>query len=71
MVGKCSGKEVSVKAIVNGYKVGDVVLVLRGPDGKPQKMEIRQLGIVGFYVKGLATCYYWTEKKITWDDCAA
>ena len=53
---------------VNGYRVGNEVFVLRGSDGKPQKMEIRQLGLIGFYVKGLATCFYWTEKGITWDE---
>ena len=53
---------------VNGYHVGNEILVLRGVDGKPEKREIRQLGIAGFYVKGLATCFYWTEKKATWDE---
>ena len=53
---------------VNGYKAGDVVCVLRGSGGKPQKMEIRQIGLIGFYVRGLATCFYWTEKGVTWDE---
>ena len=54
--------------IVNGYKIDDEVLVFRGPDGKPRNMPIRQLGVAGFYVRGLATCFYWTEKRVTWDE---
>jgi hypothetical protein len=57
-----------MKATVNGYQQDDHVLVLHGPDGGEQTMPIRQLGIVGFYVRGLATCFYWTEKGITWDE---
>ena len=55
---------------VNGHKVGDAVFVFHGNNGQPWKMEIRQLGIAGFYVRGLATCFYWTEKGVTWDEVA-
>jgi hypothetical protein len=54
---------------VNGHNIDDEVLVLRGSGFcKPRKMLIRQLGLIGFYVRGLATCFYWTEKGVTWDE---
>ena len=52
----------------NGYKLEDPVAIL-GADRKPvETREIRHLGAAGFHVKGLSTCFYWHEKKITWDD---
>lgn len=54
--------------VINGHGVDSEVVILRGPGGKPTKMPIRQLGIAGFYVRGLATCFYWTEKGTTWDE---
>jgi hypothetical protein len=54
------------KTTFNGYRLGDVVKILEGC-GEENK-EIRILGQAGFYVKTLATCFYWTEKGRTWDD---
>jgi hypothetical protein len=53
----------------NGYKLGDRVKIFaaQGLVGGEDK-EIRILGEAGFYVKTLATCFYWTEKGQTWDD---
>jgi hypothetical protein len=53
---------------VNGHHVDDEVLIFHGFGGRSQEMKIRQLGFVGFYVRGLATCFYWTEKGTTWDE---
>lgn len=54
-------------ATVNGYSVGDTVLV-RDAEGKiVEKRIIRYIGVAGFRVKGLATCFYWTEQGTMWD----
>lgn len=54
----------------NGYKIGDHVkiFVVRGSMNSGEDKEIRILGEAGFYVKTLATCFYWIEKGQTWDD---
>ena len=62
--------------VINGRRVGDEVGIYTGsatgPDGSRGRVikayTIRKIGIAGFQVKGLATCFYWHEKKITWDD---
>lgn len=53
----------------NGYRLDGVVRILDGgaPAGD-ERRTIRILGEAGFYVKGLATCFYWLEKGKTWDD---
>jgi hypothetical protein len=58
------------RKVFNGYKLGDHVRILeiREVVGGGEDKEIRILGEAGFYVKGLATCFYWTEKGRTWDD---
>jgi hypothetical protein len=54
---------------VNNRHVGDQVVVFGGiMRNKAYKATIRQLGIIGFYVKGLATCYYWHEQERMWRD---
>ena len=52
---------------LNGRRLGDSVAVILSDD-KRERREIRILGEAGFYVKGLATCFYWTEKGRAWDD---
>lgn len=53
--------------VVNNRHVNDSVVVFGGVMGdKPYKATIRQLGIVGFYVHGLASCYYWHEIGRLW-----
>ena len=57
--------------VVNGYKAGDVVGIKKVGSGSflaLEKYTIRRVGPAGFLVKGLATCFYWHEKKTTWDD---
>ena len=39
-----------------------------GAPAGDERRTIRILGEAGFYVKGLATCFYWLEKGKTWDD---
>jgi hypothetical protein len=51
---------------VNNRTVGDSVVVFGG--NKLYKVTIRQIGIVGFYVNGLATCFYWHEVGRLWRD---
>jgi hypothetical protein len=54
---------------INNRKVDDPVVILGGIMlDKPRRATIRQLGIVGFYVHGLATCYYWHEIGRLWRD---
>ena len=54
---------------INNRKVDDPVVILEGiMRNKPRRATIRQLGIVGFYVHGLATCYYWHEQDRMWRD---
>jgi hypothetical protein len=54
---------------LNGRNVGDLVVIYGGIMlNKSHKATIRQLGVVGFYVKGLATCYYWHEIGRLWRD---
>jgi hypothetical protein len=54
--------------IINGYKPDDNVLVFGRTPKDNKLMALRQVGIAGFYVKGLATCFYWHERGRTWDD---
>lgn len=56
--------------VINGCKADDDVVVLGSGLQEDKVMKIRQVGVVGFYVKGLATCFYWHEKEKTWDDLA-
>lgn len=54
--------------VVNGYKAGDTVGIKKAGSGALEKYTIRRVGPAGFLVKGLATCFYWHEKKTAWDD---
>lgn len=57
---------------INNRHVDDPVVVFGGVMfDKPYKATIRQLGIVGFYVRGLATCYYWHEIGRLWREYEA
>ena len=54
---------------INNRKVNDPVVIFTGIMlDKLRKATIRQLGIAGFYVHGLATCYYWHEIGRLWRD---
>ena len=53
----------------NGYRLNAVVRILDNEaQAGGERRTIRILGEAGFYVKGLATCFYWLEKGKTWDD---
>jgi hypothetical protein len=53
----------------NGYHLDGVVTILTAKASASGELRtIRILGEAGFYVKGLATCFYWLEKGKTWDD---
>jgi len=52
----------------NGYKDGAKVKILSPTSMRQEIFEMRRVGEAGFYVKGLATCFYWHEKSNTWDD---
>lgn len=52
----------------NGYKLNSFVALLDVALKPVETREIRHLGLAGFFVKGLSTCFYWHEKKRTWDD---
>ena len=54
--------------VINGYKVDDDVIVLGKTQQDNKTMSIRQVGEAGFYVRGLATCFYWHERGATWDE---
>jgi len=54
--------------IINGYRAGDVVLVLGRIRQEDKNMTVRQVGVAGFRVRGLATCFYWHEKGATWNE---
>jgi hypothetical protein len=62
------GKRDKDNLIFNGYRVDDFVLVLGKTPEKNEKMQLRQVGAAGFLVRGLATCFYWHEKGVTWDE---
>ena len=53
---------------LNGYELDGEVLVKTTPAAASYR--IRHLGEAGFYVRGLITCFYWSEKGRTWDDVA-
>jgi hypothetical protein len=55
-------------SVINGYKPDDGVIVLGSTPKGNRSMVVRRVGVAGFYVKGLATCFYWHEKGRTWDE---
>lgn len=56
------------KEPVNGHVVGDEIVVRDEQGNLAEKRTMRHVGPAGFYVKGLATCFYWTERGVTWDE---
>lgn len=53
-----AGKTRKHNLVINGYKADDDVIVLGKVIEDNKVMPIRQVGIAGFYVRGLATCFH-------------
>ena len=56
--------------MINGHKEDDSVLILGKVPEDNKTMLVRRVGVAGFYVRGLATCFYWHEKGSTWNEIA-
>lgn len=51
---------------MNGYKAGDLVLLMRQGTFDVGPSTISRVGIAGFFVRGSLTAYYWHEEGQTW-----